>query len=55
MESDAAEAVSECIIFSQSTSIGTGAFMVVRSLIIEIDPRDLVAKGMVFEEAYVTI
>jgi len=50
MKSDAVEGVSECIILGQSMSIGTGAFKVVRRLM--IDPRDLVPRKLVFEEAY---
>ncbi|RPA98904.1 beta and beta-prime subunits of DNA dependent RNA-polymerase [Choiromyces venosus 120613-1] len=50
MKSDAVEGVSECIILGQSMSIGTGAFKVVRRLM--INPRDLVPKKLVFEEAY---
>ncbi|PWW74921.1 beta and beta-prime subunits of DNA dependent RNA-polymerase, partial [Tuber magnatum] len=50
MKSDAVEGVSECIILGQSMSIGTGAFKVVRRLM--IDPCDLVPKKLVFEEAY---
>jgi len=44
--------LSECIILGQSTSIETGAFMVVRRLM--MDPRDLVAKRIVFEVGCVT-
>jgi len=40
--------LSECNILGQSTRIGTRAFMVVRRLM--MDPRDLVAKRIVFEE-----
>jgi len=51
----AAEGVSVCIIYPGASSpgspIGTGAYMVARRLM--IDPRDLAAKKIVFEEGYV--
>jgi len=50
IKSEAAEGVSECIILSQSTSIGTHTFKVVRRLM--IDPRDLMTKKLLVEEAY---
>jgi len=43
--------LSGCIILGQSTRIGTGAYMVARRLM--IDPSDLAAKKIVFEEGYV--
>ena len=52
MKNDAGGGVSECIILGQSTRINTGAFIVVRRLM--MDPRDLVARRILFEEGYVT-
>jgi len=54
MKSDAAEGMSECVVLSQfQEHRHRHFFVVVRKLI--IDQRDLVAKRMVFEEAYVTM
>ena len=53
MKTDAVEGVSECIILGQSMSIGTGAFKVVRKLM--IDPDQLAPKRRLFEESYETM
>jgi DNA-directed RNA polymerase III subunit RPC1 len=48
MKTDAVEGVSECIILGQSMSIGTGAFGVVRNLM--VSEEDLKPKQMMFED-----
>ncbi|KAH8145366.1 uncharacterized protein LAJ45_10649 [Morchella importuna] len=50
MKTDEVEGVSECIILGQSMSIGTGAFKVVRKLM--IPEKALVPKRGMFEAAY---
>ena len=50
MKKDAVEGVSECIILGQSMRIGTGAFQVVRRLM--MSPEDLRPKRTVFEEEW---
>lgn len=50
MKTDAVEGVSECIILGQSMSIGTGAFGVVRNLM--INDKDLKPKRLLFEECW---
>ncbi|PUU73492.1 hypothetical protein B9Z19DRAFT_1068940 [Tuber borchii] len=50
MKRNAAEVVSERIILCQSMSIGMGALKVFRRHM--SDPHDLVAKRLVFQEAY---
>jgi len=47
---DAAQGVSECIILAQSVITGMAALKVAQRLM--IDPRNLVARRLAFQEAY---
>ena len=50
MKKDEVQGVSECIILGQSMTIGTGAFGVVRNLMIR--DKDLKPKRLLFEECW---
>jgi len=50
MKTDAVEGVSECIILGQSMTIGTGAFGVVRNLMVR--DKDLKPKKLLFEDCW---
>jgi DNA-directed RNA polymerase III subunit RPC1 len=50
MKTDEVQGVSECIILGQSMTIGTGAFGVVRNLM--VSDKDLKPKKLLFEECY---